>query len=220
MNLNELRDILYDFQDTPANRNALCEELVATNTSDMVWGYAEQYIPDLEEWWDRQLKIQEKLIDTPNDLTGNYFDSENLKNLSGAYFYDANLRNADFSQADLTGADFSQADLTGAIFELADLRRADLSSADLTGADLSGSNLSGASLNQADLTHANVTDADLSGADLRHADLIHADLRGADLRGAWYWPSWLMGAIYNDQTVFSEYFDPESQGMVYEDESE
>ena len=111
MNLNELRQILYNFQDTPANRNELCEELVSTNASEMVWGYAEQYIPGLEEWWERQLEIQEKVA-LHNDESSDYtFD---MRGLSGAYISGADLSMTNFDGAILAGADLSYAILDNA----------------------------------------------------------------------------------------------------------
>ena len=223
MNLSELRDILYDFQDTPANRNELCEQLVATNASELVWGYAEQHIPGLEEWWDRQLEIQEKLA-LHNDESSDYtFD---MRALSGAYMSGADLTGAYLDNADLTGANLDNADLSGGLdlrytdfsyasahsadFSDAWLSEAHMNDADLSGADFSDAHLWGAALDNAVLRGANFSEARLVSADLRYADLSNAVLRGASF----------VNAFYNDQTVFPEGFDPESQGMVYEDESQ
>ena len=155
MNLNELRQILHDFQDTPANRNELCEELVATNASDLVWGYAEQYIPGLEEWWNRQLEIQEKVAlhneepEQPDDLwhPQNSLRSGLVKDFSFLFLSEADLTGADFSKADFDGADLSYADLSGS----------SLKSASMIGADLSGTNLSGTDLWGVDMFDAVLT---------------------------------------------------------------
>ena len=196
MNLNELRDILYNFEDTPENRNELCEELVATNASDLVWGYAEQYIPGLEEWWNRQLEIQEKLA-LHNDESSDYtFD---MRALSGAYMSGAYLEVADLTGADLTGADLRGADLNGAKLRGADLRDTDLSNAELWQARFKGADLRGADLSNAELWRAFLRGADLRGADFKGANLIGADM---------------FRATYDDETIFPEGFDPESQGKV------
>ena len=99
-------------------------------------------------------------------------------------------------------------------FKVKDLKDADLRGADLEGAGLEGANLECANLSEANLSEANLWYADLEyanlrGANLRGADLEDADLTGANLRGAN-----LTGALYNDETIFPEGFDPEQCGMV------
>ena len=142
MNLSELRDILYDFQDTPANRNELCEQLVATNASELVWGYAEQHIPGLEEWWERQIEIEEKLALHNNVFPIYFFD---MMDLHGAYLRNARIRftyliaadliDADLQSADLSNSDFSRSDFWGANLRFARLRSTDLSNSDLSNAN-------------------------------------------------------------------------------------
>ena len=197
MNLNELRDILYDFPDTPANRNELCEELVATNASDMVWEYADRHIPGLEEWWERQIEIEEKLALHNNVFPIYFFD---MMDLHGAYLRNAGRRHTELIGADLIGAD---------------LQSANLSHSDFSRSDFWGANLRFARLRSTDLSNSDLSHANLSRTQLNFADLRGADLEGANLSGAV-----LIGALYDDSTVFPEGFDPESRGMVYEDESE
>ena len=157
------------------------------------------------------------------DLTG--------ANLMGAYLIKANLRGVDLTGADLsgvkplinvgvkqfkyfTGADLTEADLTGAYLRGAYLIRANLRGAilkevDFTGAILVKANLRWVDLRGADLTGAILTASDFTAADLSGAFLIGADLRGADhLQGAN-----LTGALYNDETMFPEGFDPVESGM-------
>ena len=80
-----------------------------------------------------------------SDLSG--FDPEgrslqglnfSKKDLTVAYFQDADLRDTRMRETDLSNANLAGADLRGA-----DLRGADLAGADLHGADLSGANLRG-----------------------------------------------------------------------------
>ena len=253
MDLNELRQILYDFQDTPANRNELCEELVSTNASDMVWGYAEQYIRDLEEWWKRQLEIQEKLaLHRDIRYTSHQFKMKKLgfAYLGGAHLIGASLNDAKLSYADLSNARLNSAYLNHADLVFANLTNTDLHSAYLTNALLAKADLSNANLGWTTLVDANFSKADLSGADFHMAILNNTDFRGSDLRGAILlydaistdddfqilyeisldvqgarrrtnWGSAdFRGATYDDETIFPEGFDPESRGMVYDDEYE
>jgi hypothetical protein len=72
------------------------------------------------------------------------------------------------------------------------------------GADLEGANLQGANLRAANLVSAN-----LSGANLRNANLLGADLTAATTLGVD-----LIGAVYDQFTLFPEPFDPESLLMT------
>lgn len=109
--------------------------------------------------------------------------------LLGAYLDGANLR-----LADLSGLDFHGASLNWANLSLADLGEADLGGVSLHAALLSGARL--------DL--ANLSDADLSGAELSGANLSGATLSGADLTDA----------LYDDNTIWPEGFDPGAAGAV------
>ena len=93
------------------------------------------------------------------------------------------------------------------------LRGANLD-AGLEEADLRGANLRGANLQVAYLRGANLLGANLLDAYLRFASLEGADLRGANLRGANLEWAGLRGAVYNDDTLFPEGFNPQQRGML------
>jgi len=66
----------------------------------------------------------------------------------------------------------------------------------------------------------NLSDADLSNANLSNSEFsgVNAsgvNLSGADLSYIYVHDTDLSGARYNDQTIFSESFDPDEAGMVY-----
>ena len=57
------------------------------------------------------------------------------------------------------------------------------------------------------------------GADLKYLDLSEVNLKGAGLRGAFLWDAnltraYLVGAMYNANTKWSEDFDPVAAGAV------
>jgi uncharacterized protein YjbI with pentapeptide repeats len=115
---------------------------------------------------------------------------------------------------DLTLAYLRGAELAGAFLGGADLFAADLAAADLRGADLGGAHLGSADLSGADLSRANLFGADLGWAELRGANLHGADLRRADLRGARLTGADLSGAVYDDETLWPEGFDPVPAGAI------
>ena len=96
-------------------------------------------------------------------------------------------------------------DFSGWNLQRIKLPRANLIGANLTKAYLREADLRGANLVAADLSFADLTWAHLQGADLRFANLIGADLLGAKL----------IGAYYNNQTQFSDNFNPKRWGMVF-----
>ena len=128
--------------------------------------------------------------------------------LSGAL-----LTFADLYSASLYGADLSDAILTNAVLHSVELADVNLTGADLSGADLNGVYLLGANMSYANLTNANLHSAELAAVNLTGAYLLGADLTDADLTDAF-----LYGALYNDQTVFTNThlsFDPIAAGMSY-----
>lgn len=74
------------------------------------------------------------------------------------------------------------------------------------------------SLFYANLNNANLRGADLNGSNLRGANLKGADLSDADLSDANLSNAKLTGALYNDETIFTDVippdFDPEEAGMI------
>lgn len=157
------------------------------------------------------------------------------KDLTGKDFRQASLNAADFSDAVLKGADFFQASLKGAIFKGAILNSTRFGDADLTGADFSGTTgdpgFRGATLNGTNFEGvkfclsepgdkckcrgANFRKTILSGTsfncDYTGADFCGANLRGLGMVGST--SSWKK-ALYDDDTVFPEGFDPKEAGMV------
>jgi uncharacterized protein YjbI with pentapeptide repeats len=109
--------------------------------------------------------------------------------LEGADFSFMNLRGADLSDADLYTATFFEADLSGAILQRADLRGADFKLARLVDADLSDANLG--INNVGGPTH-------LQGANLDNALLNRTNM---------------IGALYDEATVFPAGFRPKQVGM-------
>jgi uncharacterized protein YjbI with pentapeptide repeats len=100
---------------------------------------------------------------------------------------------ADLCEVDLVGTNLSEADLFMANLVRANLTRANLNNTNLCGANLYEANLSGANLEAADLFETN-----LSGANLAGANLTRAKLNGAQL----------YMALYDDNTILPEDFDP------------
>ena len=116
--------------------------------------------------------------------------------------------------ADLRGAVLSGADLQKTDLEEAKLEGANLKEVDLQEVILRGVYLLEAVLCKADLRGANLQGAVLRKTDLRGAKLQEAKLQGADLRGAKLQEAKLQGAEYYDDTIFSDGFHPEKNGMI------
>ena len=91
--------------------------------------------------------------------------------------------------------------LIGVDFFRANLARADLQGADLVDANFGWANLEGANLRGAKLGGADFTGANLSGANLDGASRAGADLSGATV---------------DEKTTWSEGFDPEATGVIFE----
>ncbi len=108
--------------------------------------------------------------------------------------------------------------LSGANLEEMLLFELDLSNADFTGTQLSAAtfkikiNLSGANLQKADLVAAELKEANLTNADFAEANLCGADLAGAIIANTNF-----ENAIYDDETIFPEGFEPKSAGMTWEE---
>ena len=96
----------------------------------------------------------------------------------------------------------------GARLWYANLKGADLWRVNLTGADLRGANFERASLREANLEGANLVGANLEGA----------KLWGASLTGVSIWEANLRGALYNNNTRWTDNFDPKSEGAINWDE--
>jgi hypothetical protein len=94
-------------------------------------------------------------------------------------------------------------------FSDAKLDRVDLSQANLSGADLSGAYLYGANLEGADLSHTTLITATFFRANLDNANLSGANMEKALLVGAT-----LSGAIYDDDTIWPDKYDPKANGAV------
>ncbi|BDA75996.1 hypothetical protein CAL7716_101620 (plasmid) [Calothrix sp. PCC 7716] len=86
----------------------------------------------------------------------------------------------------------------------ADLSNINLAYANLINTRLSQTNLNNANLSNANLSKANLKDANLYGADLSGATLSRVDLRGTDLRNTNLNNTNLAGALYNQETKFSQ----------------
>ncbi len=82
-----------------------------------------------------------------------------------------------------------------------------------SGLQLPGAKLQGANLQEADLREANLNGAYLQGANLQGAIMRLLDPQEGSLR-----ETKLGFAMYDDQTKFSEGFNPKEHGMMHEDD--
>lgn len=127
-------------------------------------------------------------------------------NLTGADLRDTNLEYARFDECDLTGADFRDALLTGTAFRLA--KMAGVNMEECKNFDAS---------NVETLRKAKLKKVKIKGS-LENADLREADLRGADMSGVHFFPgARFKKAVYSDETIFMDGFDPVEQGMIKKD---
>ena len=144
-----------------------------------------------------QAKLEQTLYDKET-IWPEGFDYQN----KGMYYIGPN---ANLISASLDSRDLSDSNLRGAELSKANLIESNLSQTDLSSANLSGAALSYADLSGADLGSANLSDADLIGAELSHANLDEANLEDA---------------IYDEDTVWPEGFDPKEAGAWLERDSE
>lgn len=124
--------------------------------------------------------------------------------LSGSDLRDVDLRASNLAYANLQGANLWEANLQGASLHQSNLQRAYLVEANLQKAFLKSANLQGANLWQ-----ANLQEAYLWGANLQNAILWIADLRDAKLDGAI-----LRGAVYSQDTLWPNGFEPKGAGAT------
>ncbi len=124
-------------------------------------------------------------------------------NLSGVNFENARLDGVNLNGLNLKGLNFSGAELTGANLKDANLTGANLTDATLHKVNLIGTNLSGANLRGAILAKANISNTNLENANLQNANLAYTNLQDAKLQGA----------LYNEETVFPDDFNPADKKM-------
>ncbi|HWB61330.1 MAG TPA: pentapeptide repeat-containing protein [Chthoniobacteraceae bacterium] len=155
-------------------------------------------------------------------------------------YHDQDLRKHDFTEATLPGANFADAELAGANFSNANLKKssfkgaglvdANFKGADISGADFSntegpckfeGTNATGANLEKAKFSAVSsiFKNADLKGARIinaaQNSDFSGADLRNANFRGVDQIQNCrFRGAQYDDDSVWPDGFDPQSQYMT------
>ena len=147
-----------------------------------------------------------------------------IRDLDGKILYEGSEA-ADFSLLDLRRANFSKCELD-AVHDLSDtnLRGADFTGADLYWTFMYRSNCEGSTFRGARLAGVVLEEANLRGVDFRDAYLSYDNLGGAtsvkdsDMTGAQLDGADLNGCRYNAQTVFPEGFNPDSFGMVKEEE--
>ncbi|MBM3214175.1 pentapeptide repeat-containing protein [Candidatus Poribacteria bacterium] len=85
-----------------------------------------------------------------------------------------------------------------------------LRDADLTGMDLSGADLWGVDFRRLDLRGCRFDGSNFLGADLRNADV-----RGCSFRDVYLGHTHMAGAIYDDDTVFPDDFEPVENLMLF-----
>jgi uncharacterized protein YjbI with pentapeptide repeats len=160
-------------------------------------------------------------------------------NLIRAHLKDANMMGTRLKEADLTEANLVHSDLSDGYLNGANLRRANLECAMLSkpydkpasykqrffwySADgkFDGSKCFCANLQEVDLECANLQDAyllgvnlngaKLHGTNLQNTFLCNADLRNISMDEETKW----INAIYNDETMWPDCFDPKEVGAIF-----
>ena len=112
--------------------------------------------------------------------------------------------------------DVTGATLDGINWRAAWLEGGRLAGASLRRARLEWANLSFADLRKANLEYASLNDSTLDGADLTGTNLRNTDLRWTSLRGAKLAEADLTGALYDDNTVWPDGFDPKARGARHD----
>lgn len=174
------------------------------------------------------------------NINGVVFEKANLENADfsqdklprggwSTNFKDANLKNAHFNNIDLrAGTSFDGADLTGA--DLTNSRMQDLRGAKLEGAILKNMSGWGCDYSNVDLTGKDLSRSSFQGCSFRNSKLVNAnlsrssfgwsshdrvaDFRGADLTGANLSGSGFIYALYDCNTLFPEFFNPQAAFML------
>jgi len=158
-------------------------------------------IEDYLEWDSDEAKYR---------IVGNIkrLNRENVSNinLQRAYLVEAKIVGCNLRGANLGGTKLNKAWLFNGDFSYADLGLAELRVAVLIKTNLSGANLSGSDLSGAKLNYANLSNANLSAARLDGVDFSGANLQATNL----------YAAIYDDQTIWPNDFDPKNTGARYE----
>jgi len=122
---------------------------------------------------------------------------DDMIDLSGANFFDADL-----SEANLANANLFEVVLVNTRLFRVNLSKANLVKANLSVANLYQANLSGADLSDADLTGAKLLEANLSGANLGKTNLSGAILVDAQLRYTSLVEARIDNAIISDSNIY------------------
>ena len=165
-------------------------------------------------------------------------------NLAKADLVRTNLSHANLQQASLSKTDMRSANISHANLMEADLRKSNLIRSNLHGAILSKTKLSGsiydesttwpdhfdhlscgslcigpnADLSGKNLANMNLSGANLQGANLSGTNLKRAVLEGVNLTGASLVNTILEQAIYDDQTLWPQNFNPQAKGAKHKDQ--
>jgi uncharacterized protein YjbI with pentapeptide repeats len=123
--------------------------------------------------------------------------------LHRAVFDSLDLIKTDFSGANLRNASFNNSLLNGVVMRGAALMNAALIGAQIKAADLSGVMAVGADFSEADLSMSNLKDSDVGGASFIKANLCGVNFGVRRMDGAFFFE-----AIFNEETVWPEGFDP------------
>ena len=126
----------------------------------------------------------------------NYFERMKLRYLN---FDGANFSSAGLKRTDLKGCNFINCNMQNSILSKSYAKEAKFINTDLSKADLEKINLDKAILKNVDLRNA-----DLSGATLTWSEATDVNLKGA---------------LYDENTVFNQGFNPKEHGMEYKIES-
>jgi len=167
-------------------------------------------------------QIRNHLYMTSQERAYMFFEAELLRNsinLTRVDLSKVDLTFANFDRANLEGANLANSKLKNASLRQASLRRATLtltnfSQADLIGTDFESANLKQANISNATATRANFLYADLSGAQCQNSDFSECDLIGANFKVSNYFGITLTGAMYDEETIFPDGFDPIEYGMI------
>ena len=178
-----------------------------------------------------------------SNLIGADLSKANLDyvNLSGALYdettkfpknFDFNFRgmillknnDVDFSSHNFYRTKLRYLNFENAKFQTTDLKRTDLKGCNFINCNMQNSILSKSYAKEAKFINTDLSKADLEKINLDKAILKNVDLRNADLSGATL--TWseatdvnLKGALYDENTVFNQGFNPKEHGMEYKIES-
>jgi hypothetical protein len=110
----------------------------------------------------------------------------------------------------MTGLDMSESDLSNADLSDMDMSGSNMPGSNMSGSNMSGSNMSGSNMSGSDMSGSDMSGSDMSGSNMSGADLSGADLSGADLSGANLSGAGGKGVKWDENTIWPEGFNPDT----------